>query len=463
MIRPLSGGTYSYNYLQDRGSHKHAGIDISAAEGTPVYAVLDGTVRRGEDAGGYGHYITMEHGNGLFTRYGHLSSYSVPDGNEVEQGREIGRVGNTGRSSGPHLHFEVRSNAGFGDAGTYDPKKYLDGAELPTGGDSGEGNDGSGAGGGGEAKAAAFAAFIQLPGIIDKAESLMLQGKKSLMNDQSLLPFIEQLATASLRSFQSMPNGNFFAFMPDYFGGLSQRTAYWEIDDIEIIDGQINLSDDALSTHVFSVGDVALFDGEITSEDKIQSAGVVTIFDAFVSGFINLPNTIEVDRDKVQQQTKDGTNSHMRDSIPKDDAPLDAMVGHVKVLDFLSKYGARPYFEEEPAVRSPFYELFVAYQKFMLLWSRQFLTTFTFTFMPELYPGGIVAFPQHGIQCYIDEVTHECDYESGFVTRANLSAPAALANGPVNVSEGMVRAFSMGDALPGTDTTASPSATHRTR
>lgn len=90
-------------------------------------------------------------------------------------------------------------------------------------------------------------------------------------------------------------------------------------------------------------------------------------------------------------------------------------------------------------VRSHFFEMFLAYQLFCLLWSKQFLTTFEFTFMPELFPGGLVAFPDHGIQCYIDEVTHEGSYTDGFVTRANLSAPTALKNGPGNVHEGMLR------------------------
>jgi hypothetical protein len=71
----------------------------------------------------------------------------------------------------------------------------------------------------------------------------------------------------------------------------------------------------------------------------------------------------------------------------------------------------------------------------MQAWARQFLTPFELTFMPELYPGGKVGFPEHGLQMYIEEVTHTFDYESGFTTAAQMSAPAAMvdANGkPLN-------------------------------
>ena len=91
-------------------------------------------------------------------------------------------------------------------------------------------------------------------------------------------------------------------------------------------------------------------------------------------------------------------------------------------------------------IRSHYFETFLAYQLFCLMWSKQFLTTFELTFMPELFPGGLVAFPEHGIQCYVDEVNHTGDYESGFRTLAALSAPAALKNGNQNVTQAMIRA-----------------------
>lgn len=78
-------------------------------------------------------------------------------------------------------------------------------------------------------------------------------------------------------------------------------------------------------------------------------------------------------------------------------------------------------------VRSPIFEMLLAYQQFMFAWSNQFKTPFTFTFMPELFPGGKVGFPDHGIQMYINDVSHSWDFaEGGFTTTAQLSAPSLL-------------------------------------
>jgi hypothetical protein len=159
----------------------------------------------------------------------------------------------------------------------------------------------------------------------DTLEAVSLTGNKSLMNDKPMMPFIQQMTDASMRQFMSMPNGDFFAFYPDYFGETFHRPPYWYVNDIEILDGRVKLN-----------------------------------------------------------------------------------------------------VEEYPMVRHPFFELFLAYQHFMQAWSRQFLTPFQFTFMPELYPGGKVGLPDHGLQMYIEEVTHNWDYSGGFVTQAQLSSPAVM-------------------------------------
>lgn len=90
------------------GARAHTGIDLAAPIGTPVYATADGTVSKAAWFGGYGLYVQLEHGNKLETRYGHLSRLSVADGQQVRKGDIIGYVGTTGRSTGPHLHYEVR-------------------------------------------------------------------------------------------------------------------------------------------------------------------------------------------------------------------------------------------------------------------------------------------------------------------------------------------------------------------
>lgn len=277
------------------------------------------------------------------------------------------------------------------------------------------------------AKAAAFATYLQFPSAIDQAESIALRGERSLMNDQPLLPIVQQMCKASLRRFQSMPNGNFFAFYPDYFGGLNHRTAYWEIADIEIIDGRIELSDDALATHVYTVGDIVSGLDGITTEDRAKTSGVVNIFNAFVGDLLGeLP---------TQETKSKPPRSPFRDN---------ALTDKGRVIAFLQKYGARPSYEEFPMVRSPYFELFLAYQKFCFLWSQQFSTTFEFTYMPELFPGGIVSFPDHGIQMFIEAVDHTFDYETGFTTQANLVAPASLPGASrTNVHEGMIRSHAL--------------------
>jgi hypothetical protein len=84
----------------------------------------------------------------------------------------------------------------------------------------------------------------------------------------------------------------------------------------------------------------------------------------------------------------------------------------------------------------------------MLKWSEQFKTTFTFTFMPELFPGGLVAFPDHDLQLYIEEVFHEFSYDGGFTTQANLMAPAA-SQGNSLISKGMIIAGAGGSSSVG--------------
>jgi murein DD-endopeptidase MepM/ murein hydrolase activator NlpD len=87
----------------------HAGIDLAGPVGTPIYATADGVVTTaGYNSGGYGNLIKIDHGRGIETRYGHLASIGVQVGRQVKRGEMIGRMGSTGRSTGSHLHYEVR-------------------------------------------------------------------------------------------------------------------------------------------------------------------------------------------------------------------------------------------------------------------------------------------------------------------------------------------------------------------
>lgn len=88
----------------------HSAIDISSASGQPVRAPADGTVAKADWQNGYGKVVFLAHGFGYSTRFGHLSKFNVKAGDRVKRGDIIGYVGSTGRSTGPHLHYEVRLN-----------------------------------------------------------------------------------------------------------------------------------------------------------------------------------------------------------------------------------------------------------------------------------------------------------------------------------------------------------------
>jgi len=88
----------------------HPGLDISADKGDPVYATADGKVANAAMAGNYGNLVIIDHGYGIETRYGHLSAFKVREGQAVKRGDLLGLVGATGRTTGSHLHYEVRAN-----------------------------------------------------------------------------------------------------------------------------------------------------------------------------------------------------------------------------------------------------------------------------------------------------------------------------------------------------------------
>ena len=88
----------------------HEGLDIAAPHGKEVLAPSDGIIVFAGLEGGYGNVLVIDHGYGVKTRFGHLSKLEVKTGDRVKRGQLVGAVGNTGRSTGPHLHYEVRVN-----------------------------------------------------------------------------------------------------------------------------------------------------------------------------------------------------------------------------------------------------------------------------------------------------------------------------------------------------------------
>lgn len=104
----LSSGYGMRNHPVLGGRRGHKGIDLAAPTGTPIRASADGVVEMADWFGGYGLYVQLDHGAAMETRYGHMSRIAVAQGQQVRKGDVIGYVGSTGRSTGPHLHYEVR-------------------------------------------------------------------------------------------------------------------------------------------------------------------------------------------------------------------------------------------------------------------------------------------------------------------------------------------------------------------
>lgn len=118
-IKPISGGRKTSGYGQ-RWGKLHKGVDWACSVGTTVHASRGGKVVSAGWNGSYGYSVLIDHGDGVKTRYAHMSKLSVSAGQYVEQGETIGKSGNTGRSTGPHLHFEIIINGK-----PVDPLKYL--------------------------------------------------------------------------------------------------------------------------------------------------------------------------------------------------------------------------------------------------------------------------------------------------------------------------------------------------
>jgi murein DD-endopeptidase MepM/ murein hydrolase activator NlpD len=113
----------SYGWRVDpfnRSRAFHEGLDFTANTGTLIYAAGDGVVSFAERSGGYGNMVKVDHGSGLETRYAHAAKLLVKVGQRITKGQVVAQVGSTGRSTGPHLHYEIRLNGV-----ALDPRKYL--------------------------------------------------------------------------------------------------------------------------------------------------------------------------------------------------------------------------------------------------------------------------------------------------------------------------------------------------
>ena len=127
--RPVSGRISSgFGKRTDPVNNKkaiHEGIDIKGKRGDRIVATAGGKVIKAMKNGGYGNYVEIDHGNGYVTAYAHMQNYLVKKGERVEQGQVIGQVGSSGRSTGPHLHYEIRLNKK-----PIDPEKFMKVADI---------------------------------------------------------------------------------------------------------------------------------------------------------------------------------------------------------------------------------------------------------------------------------------------------------------------------------------------
>lgn len=125
-LRRISSGYGSRYHPILKIRRMHHGIDFASNVGAKIYATADGTVKKAARVGGFGRMIEIDHGFGFETRYAHLSQMDVRPGQKVKRGQVIGTVGNSGISTGPHVHYEIRKNGQ-----TVDPINYFHGDLSP--------------------------------------------------------------------------------------------------------------------------------------------------------------------------------------------------------------------------------------------------------------------------------------------------------------------------------------------
>ncbi len=225
--------------------------------------------------------------------------------------------------------------------------------------------------------------------------SLLLKDDFAPANDESLLTSVSQVCSGSMRSFMSGPNGDFIAFFPDYFG-INQTKAVWDIEDVEIIELKIQINDDELVTHVYTVGDTNM-NSNIDIGDWIASSGSVSIKSKAIMDQI------------LSMQSNTG---FLSDPIA-----------------FLQRFGIRPMINQLSIIRSHYYEFFSSLYTFLQQWSKQFSTTVQICFMPEVFPGMRINLARHDVCVYVEQVVHVFDYQEGFQTYPTISCPSTPQGG----------------------------------
>ena len=227
--------------------------------------------------------------------------------------------------------------------------------------------------------------------------SEVLTGKHASLNDQPLIQIVKALCSARMCQFQSAPDGQFLAFYPDYFGLDGSNPPQLDLEDIEIKDFTISVNDNALATHVWVQGSQGPDPGSVIQgvDAYLTSPGIVTVEDEWLFKLATSEMYFKPEFEDVNE--------------------------------FLGRYGVRP-FRDQPysninSMDNPAAMLVVAIRVFMEKWAQQYQTNVSFTFMPELFPGMRIRLVSHQLVVYVESVTHNIDYNSGFTTTASVLAP----------------------------------------
>jgi soluble lytic murein transglycosylase-like protein len=248
--------------------------------------------------------------------------------------------------------------------------------------------------------------FMLYTAPMEKAESFLFQGTRAYINDEMVWLKVKELLNASMRSVSTSPDGSLIAWFPDKFG-VYARTPYFVIEDIELRDMVISKSDLPMVTHSYYAGGMGgggtASGMGVTEYNWLWGNGIVTIeMEGLMDSILNLSDE---DAETYKPQA------------------------------IYERYGMRPLKNENASVNfNSAFPFMMALWQFMEAWSKQYNTRAEFTYMPELFPGGRVLFASHGIEMYVESVTHSFDYSGGFSTNASLSCPVSTGKG---LSKGM--------------------------
>jgi hypothetical protein len=222
----------------------------------------------------------------------------------------------------------------------------------------------------------------------------------------------------------------FCAFYPDHFGRF-ERKPYMSISDVELIDFNIVLNDEPIVTHMYVNGQTYTPTVPVVDDiSRVVSAGVITIEDVLAGSLniVNDPNAVT----GLTTPTGDASDNNDGETTFQLENEAAPNTGYSEYYDglsqasieFLQVYGTRPKIQNNPLIRSPWFEFITAYNLFAYQWSMHTATTAVLTFMPELMAGGLVEFEDQGIIMYVEGVNHTWSYTSGFETSAFFSAPS---------------------------------------